>query len=156
MSVNLDLLRYIVSKHSHASITSLMKLAYLIDLVSISKHGKRISKFKFKRDKFGPFDPAIYKMLGELTRKELITGEGIFSDVGEYVIYSSNEVAPDVKLTTPQGELIDEVLSKLRGHGAKALTEIAYSTKPMKALNATMGGNEGIGEVLDLDLVKSD
>ena len=47
---------------------------------------------------------------------------------------------------------MDEVLDSVNGYGAKALTEIAYKTKPMQALGATLNGGEHLNEKLDMSL----
>jgi uncharacterized phage-associated protein len=47
-------------------------------------------------------------------------------------------------------ETINEVLTSLKGYGAKALVDIAYKTKPMKRLGAKVDNNKGLNEKLDL------
>jgi hypothetical protein len=47
-------------------------------------------------------------------------------------------------------DLIDEMMSELKGYGAKTLTDIAYKTKPMIKLGATLGGDENLFKKLDL------
>ena len=58
-----QLLTYIVKGHPEISITSLMKLSYLVDLVNIGKTDKQVSDFRYTRYIYGPFDHKIYKYL---------------------------------------------------------------------------------------------
>lgn len=147
-----QLIAYIL-KRQKASVTSLMKLAYLADLVSIKKTGKQVSDFKYIRYNYGPFDSKIYRYIEDLTNEGLITSHTEYTPSGnELVTY---ELEDDAELTfdmlsDEEVESIEEVLTQLEGYGARALTEIAYKTKPMIALGATLGGNENLGEELDL------
>lgn len=85
-------LAYIINKHPQLSVTSLMKLSYLMDLVHIKKTNKQISDFKYTRYKYGPFDHKIYKYLKELVDKNIIKEDANFTPYGgEYVIYQFND-----------------------------------------------------------------
>ena len=151
-----QLLTYIALKHQPASITSLLKITYLIDLVGMKKKKSQISDFEYIRYNFGPFDSKIYDYLKDLSNDNLLVSKSDNTAVGEeYVIYSINEKASlNFDEIKDNQEIIDEVLNQVYGYNARILTEIAYGTKPMKALGATMGGNENIGKKLDLSLVK--
>lgn len=145
---------YITKQFKSASITTLMKLAYLIDLVAVSKGKKQISNFIYRRYKYGPFDPNIYSYLMKLLK------ERIFEDcieyvpaAEEYVVYTVNGDNPKInfdKLSLDEKKIIDEVAGNLVGYGAKAITEIAYKTKPMLSIGATLGGTENINVILDM------
>lgn len=148
------LLAYIVRGHEHASVTEIMKLSYLIDLVSSKKRGKKISDFTYRRYNFGPFDERIYSFLSILCSEEVLINDVDYTSLGsEYVVYTFNkekECSFD-ELAEEEKKLADEVLEKVKGYGAKTLTEIAYKTKPMQKLGATIGGKENINVELDLN-----
>lgn len=149
-----QLLTYIALNHQPASITSLLKISYLIDLVAMKKKSRQVSDFEFIRYNFGPFDSKIYDYLKDLSNANILVSKSDYTSVGEeYVVYSINDKAElnfdDLK---EDQDIIDKVLKQVYGYNARILTEIAYGTKPMKALKATMGGNENIGSKLDLTL----
>ena len=56
----------------------------------------------------------------------------------------------EVKLSKNEIDTINEVLKSLEGLGAKALSEIAYKTKPMKAVGAEQDNDKGLNEILNL------
>lgn len=147
-----QLLHFIISRHPNASITELMKLAYLIDLVSVKEGNKQISNFEYKRYYYGPFDDKIYQILENSLVNGKIKAETKYSyDGSEYVVYSvMNEDFECDALTDRDREIARRVLEELKGYGAKTLTEIAYKTAPMKKIGATLGGNEGLNTVLNL------
>ena len=141
-----------VKNHQKASITVLMKLSYLIDLVSIKRTGKPITYYNYIRYYYGPFDNTINGDIQKLMEEKVIEAKSDFVPSGEeYVVYNFNEDS-DLPLEFDEAELkiIDEVLENVKGYGARALTEIAYKTKPMLKIGATLGGNEHLYEVLDM------
>lgn len=147
-----DLITYITSKHHVSTVTSLIKLCYLSDLVSYKETGKQISSFNYVRWYYGPYDQAINIFLYQLVEDGTAVATIDYTqDNQEYVKYS---VKGDHELTLDDKELasINSVLDSLRGFGPKALTEVAYKTKPMKKLGATLGGKEHLGEKLDLSV----
>ncbi|MFA6096856.1 MAG: Panacea domain-containing protein [Candidatus Paceibacterota bacterium] len=151
---NEQLLAYLAKKHEKATVTVLMKICYLIDLVGEKKYGRQISEYRYKRYTYGPFDQKIYRDLSELQSKGILIAKSDYTASGEeYIHYSLNEETESVifdKLLGAETQIIDEVLESVKGFGARTLTEIAYKTKPMKALNATLGGNENMSMSLDL------
>ncbi|MCX6745934.1 MAG: Panacea domain-containing protein [Candidatus Parcubacteria bacterium] len=151
-----QIISYIVQNHENSSVTTIMKLLYLVDLISVKKTGKKITDFEYLRYNYGPFDKQIYKYLEALLEEKVIISKLVYSSEGnENIIYSLNEESDDINFNEIQKDelvLIDNLLNDVRGYGAKALTEIAYKTKPMQALGATLGGNESIGAKLDLSL----
>ncbi len=148
-----QLLSYLVQEHSSASVTVLMKLSYLIDLVSIKKEHKQVTDFEYKRYHYGPFDQSIYVLLSELETEGVVKAESQYTPGGEeyvkYIFVQEEELNLD-QLTDKDCEIANQVLDQVSGYGAKALTEIAYQTAPMKKLGATLGGNENLNEKLDL------
>jgi uncharacterized phage-associated protein len=150
-----QLLTYIAQKHTNATVTVLMKISYLIDLVSVKRFGKPISEFTYRRYTYGPFDQTIYSLLSELEGEEIIKGKSDYTFANEeYIVYAFNEDKKEEfkfdKLTEDDIKIADEVLEQLKGYGAKTLTEITYKTPPMKKLGVTLGGDEHLNEVLDL------
>lgn len=149
----LQLLAYIAKHFSPVTITSLLKLSYLIDLSYFTKNQKQISGFEYKRYTYGPFDKRIYEYVDELLRLSILTSKVEYANLAsEYFTFEYKEDAEfeSDKLKVDELETIDEVLNTLRGCGAKTLTIIAYKTKPMLALGATLGGSENIGVKLNM------
>lgn len=144
---------YIANRYGKASVTAFMKLCYLIDLVATKNGVGKITKFQYLRYNYGPFDQDIYTYLRKLL------DDGIFIDNAEvtisgqeYLVYDlvkKQEDDPDF-FSESERAAIDEVLDAVKGCTPATLTQIAYKTNPMKALNATLGGNEYMGAVLDL------
>lgn len=148
-----QLLVYLIQNHPGVSITSLMKLSYIADLVSINKGENQISDFKYRRYKYGPFDDKIYQYLTELRMMNVINDDVTYTPMGdEYVIYNFNEKKDFAfdKLSEEEKAVIDEVLETVKGYGAKALVELSYNTKPMKKIGAKMGNDKGLNQVLNL------
>lgn len=152
-----QLLAYIVSKNPDVSVTSLMKLSYLVDLISVKRRKTKISDFEYIRYFYGPFDNSIYGYLEFLSNEKVLIPKSDYShlDGNEFVTYSFNKKAEGFKfdkLTGGDISIIDELIDSVKGYGAKALTEIAYKTKPMRALRATLGGTENLNKKLNLSL----
>jgi len=149
-----QLLAYIIKNYTQISITSLMKLSYIIDLVHISKTNKQISDFKYVRYTYGPFSYEIYDYLKSLIDCGVVIDSSDFTPMGdEFIIYrfnSDNEDFSFKDLDEEEIKTIDEVLDKLRGYGVRALTELAYRTKPMKKIGAKIGDKKNLNAELDL------
>lgn len=149
-----QLIVHLIKNHKNSSVTSLMKLAYLSDLICIKRIKKQITSFEYKRYTFGPFDEKIYECLEELMADNIIIANSDYSmDGKEYLVYSVNnesENFPLDEISENELGIVDDLLETTKGYGAKALTDIAYKTKPMEALGATQGGLEAMGEKLDL------
>ena len=148
-----QLIAYLIQNHSPLPITSLMKLSYIVDLVSIKKCDKQISGFEYVRYKYGPFDNKIYKYIEDLSGNKIVSGEPAYTPMGdEYIIYRYND-GVDIsfdKLTRRDKEIIDEVLDSLRGYGAKALVDLSYKTRPMEKIGAKQDNEAGVNDKLDL------
>lgn len=149
-----QLLIYIIKNHPDVSVTSLMKLSYLVDLVAIKQGKNKISDFEYIRYNYGPFDKKIYKYLEQLEKNNIIReGSNISSTGDEFVTYhvmKKNNIAFD-KISEDEKDIIDEVLESLDGYGTKALTELTYRTKPMKKIRATLDNKAGLKKTLDLN-----
>ena len=148
-----QLLAYLIKNHPSISITALMKLTYICDLVSIKKHHSKISDFEYVRYKYGPFDKNIYNHINDLRWAGVITEEPAYTPMGdEYITYKINDetcVCVD-ELGINDTQVADEVLESLKGYGAKALVDLAYKTKPMAKIGAMQDNDAGLNEKLDL------
>ena len=152
-SKTLQVLSYIVKNHPNVSITSLMKLSYIVDLVAIKKGKNKISDFQYIRYNYGPFDKKIYKYLEVLEKDNiLVEGANISSTGDQFVTFGINKKKniPFDKISNDEKAVIDEVLESLEGYGTKALTELTYRTKPMEKIGATLENKKGLNQVLDL------
>jgi len=150
----LQVLSYIIKNHPDVSVTSLMKLSYLIDLVAISNNKNKISDFQYVRYNYGPFDKKIHKHLGYLENNNIIKeGSNISSTGDEIVTYNINKKNNIVfdKIPDEERKIIDEVIESLEGFGTKALTELTYRTKPMKKIGATIENKKGLNKILNLN-----
>jgi hypothetical protein len=147
-------LGYIIKHHPDSSITGLMKLSYIIDLVSIKKSNQQISAFEYIRYNYGPFSRTIYEYLNSLIEHKVIREDSQIANTGdEFVVYNFNKKRTEPsfdKLTKSERSVIDEVLESLQGYGARALTELAYRTKPMQKIGATLQNKKGLNQRLDL------
>ncbi len=153
MNKTQQLLAYIVKNHSRLSVTGLMKLAYLSDLVSIKKNYGKITAYEYIRYKHGPFDKRIYEHVRKLVDQKIIYEDVDFSPTGdEFIVYKYNtESEHDYpQLPAKAKGVVDEVLESLKGYGAKALTEVSYRTKPMLKLGAKLDNEVGLNQKLDL------
>ncbi len=146
---------YLAKDYIPATVTSLMKLAYLIDLISVTKKEGQISNFIYRRYNYGPFDKDIYNYILELVdEKILLEGIQYTPQADEYIVYRFNEddeKSSFNKLSMKEKKTIDGVLESLKGYGAKALSEITYKTKPLMAIGAKPDNNTGLNKVLDLN-----
>ncbi len=156
-----QMLLYLIRNGQAISVTSLIKLAYLCDLVSIKRTGQKISDFDYIRYYYGPFDKKVYDYLASLLENGSISSVLRYSPSGdEYYVYScpenfalsESQNLSDPALSKDDFVVMDDVLEEFGGYGPKILTEVAYKTAPMKRLGATLGGNEHLNERLDLSL----
>jgi hypothetical protein len=149
---NHQLLAYLAKEHPSASITVLMKLCYLIDLISTKKLGKQISTFEYIRYSYGPFTQDVYTTVEDLVMSNVLLPKTDYAGGSEYITYtySEQEDFPFDEIKGDELKLINDMVSDLKGYGAKTLTDIAYKTKPMVKLGATLGGTEGLFSKLDL------
>ena len=147
-----QLLAYLIQNHSFSSITSLMKLSYIIDLVSVKKNDEQVSDFEYIRFKYGPFDKKIYDYIHELLDDGVILEGAAVTQQGEVVVYEFNDKVDFAfdEITENDKNTIDEILDTLDGYGPKALVDLTYKTAPMEKIGAKQGNDEGLYERLDL------
>jgi uncharacterized phage-associated protein len=153
-----QILAYIIQNYEGEGIhiTSLMKLAYLVDLMAIKKTGKQLTNFEYRRYKYGPFDQKIYEYIKDLINDKIIIEDGYASRSGEeHIVYLFNKENDFEfnKLSEDDKRVIDEVMESLEGYVVKALVELTYKTKPMKKLGAEIGNEKGLNEKLELTIV---
>ena len=151
------LLEYFAHRHNKPSVTVLMKLCYLTDLIAIKRLGQPITNYEYERYTFGPFNKKIYADLEELVGENKLEIEIDYPSYGtdsEVVLYRHKGELDEITklLDGEEVKLASEVLETLSGYGAKQLTQVAYQTKPMVALGATLGGSENLGTKLNLSL----
>jgi len=149
-----EVLLDIIRDHGDATVTVIMKTCYLIDLTAQKRLKQPITNLQYIRYNYGPFDSNIYRYLLRLIEADLVTTDTKYFSVGgnEVVTYKLKDISKTFETDLKQGEkeIVDEVLSSIRGLGARMLTEIAYQTAPMKKIGAKIGNNEGLGKKLDL------
>lgn len=147
-----QLLAYLIQNHPFPSVTSLMKLSYIVDLLSIKKTDEQISDFEYIRYKYGPFDKKIYDYLHRLLDDGVILEDSAVTQAGEVVVYKFNEGAelPITEISPAEEEIINGVLETLAGYGPKALIDVTYRTKPMISIGAKQDNEVGLNERLDL------
>jgi len=148
-----QLLAYLIQNNPSISITALMKLVYICDLVSIKKHDSKVSDFEYVRYKYGPFDQNIYNYINELRWDGIIIEEPAYTPMGdEYITYRINDETGFCvdALGKNDIQVADEVIESLKGYGAKALVDLAYKTKPMTKIGAKQDNDSGLNEKLDL------
>lgn len=147
-------LSYVGKAHSFVTITSIMKLSYLVDLIAVTEGQKQISDFEYERYLFGPFDRKIYEYINELVEEGIFIEKSDYSPRGdEYIVYEFNNENDNItfeKLNPKENKIMDEVLEELQGLGSRVLSKIAYDTKPMKKIGAELGNDKGLHEPLDL------
>lgn len=115
----------------------------------------KYSIFEYIRYNYGPFDKKIYNYVTcLLANGTFCEGARVSSTGDEFVTYrlSKNAKVSSDKINDEERAILDEVLLAVEGHGAKALTELAYRTKPMKKIGAEIGNARGLLKVLDLSL----
>jgi uncharacterized phage-associated protein len=152
MTSTQKLVAYFSKMHRKPSVTVLMKLCYLTDLTAIKGSDNQITDLKYRRYTFGPFDEKIYIELEELVSKHILATKTEYTPYGNELITYDYDKPEEFDLDLPETEkkYADEVLEALGAYGAKALTEVAYKTKPMIKIGATLGGTEHLNEELDL------
>lgn len=151
---NKEILKQIVFGYGLCTITALIKLSYLVDVAYYHKIGRKISSFNYVRYFYGPFDKSIYNLVNELTEDGTFIANSTIKDNNDVVLYSYSSKKIETNMVSRSEKLvINNVVRTLKEYGAVALTKIAYETKPMKALDATLGGNENINKTLDFKTI---
>jgi len=148
-SKNFQFLSFILQNRGWCTITEIVKLAYLIDLAAKnnSKIQNKISDFEYIRYYYGPYSKEIQNTLENWIEKEVIKiTSGLSTHWHEYTVYEFNIEKSNIidQLTPDEQDFILETLEDLATYRSTHLTDIAYNTKPMTELWATLWWNEGL------------
>ena len=148
------IIKYLVFSMNLPTITSITKMLYLIDLASVSSTGHKTTNLNFVRYYYGPYDKNIKTILDELTASNEIEADVKYLSNGEpFIAYKSPSNVTDCDYDGENAQIVQDLVNSLGNLSPKTLTELAYKTKPMTKLGATLGGNEHLNEVLDLSEV---
>ena len=149
-----ELIKYLVSNMSVSTITSLTKMLYLIDLASVSSGKEKTTDFNYVRYYYGPYDKRIEETLNDLIiYGELIVNVRTSSNGEPYMIYKLPEGVTEYEYDDINSDIVDNLTQNLGHLSAKTLTDIAYKTKPMTSLGATLGGTQHLNDVLNLESI---
>ncbi len=149
-----SIIKYLVFSMNLPTVTSITKMLYLIDLASVSSTGNKTTSLRFVRYYYGPYDKNIKKMLDEMTSANEIEADVKYLSNGEpFIAYRSPSSNIDCTYEGENAQIVSDLVNSLGNLSPKSLTEIAYKTKPMTRLGATLGGNEHLNEVLNLSEV---
>ena len=147
MSKNSKIILQILKSRWECGVTELIKICYLIDLSNKNDNGKKLSDFSYIRYNYGPFDKEIYKIMEDLTEDWLVDYKlyrtSLWDEIIKYVIRDVNE---KIDLKETEIEYIDDKLGELWLFTASDLTKIAYRTKPLTDLKASIWGREWFKE----------
>ena len=151
-----DFILYLVDNMAIPTKTSIIKMCYLCDLANTNKNGQQITNFEYIRYYYGPYDKRIEDCLSKLVEdKQLLYNVEYSSTGGEFLKYSipqDKKSSMDVsdKISEEESSITDSIIEAIGNFSPKLLTDVAYKTKPMKKLGATLGGNENLEVRLDL------
>jgi hypothetical protein len=147
---NQQFLLFILTHRWPSTITEIVKLSYLIDLASLSEFKNKISDYKYIRYFYWPYAVKIQSDLEKLAFSNYIIIEAKTNPQWyENILYSINpEKELWLNLNDEEKNFTLEVLKDLGGYRAWTLTQIAYKTKPMLDLGATLWWNEHLNELL--------
>lgn len=154
---NLSTITYIIAKRGGATVTELMKLCYLADLVAVRNEKPKFTDFNYVRWYYGPFDKNIYTCLNDLANRDVIESCIEYTAKGtEAETYKQKGVGLEgTELSQEEQKMLDALLGEVSSFGAAGLTEIAYNTDPMKALGVKIGDNKDIGKEINLTIATS-
>lgn len=147
----LDLILYIIDNIHLATVTSITKLLYLIDLTCVSDGRGKVTNIDYIRYYYGPYSSSIKNAIDKLLKENKIVASLRTLASGEpFLEYNIAPESKQIEFEDDNKDIIDELLNSLGGLSPSQLTKIAYGTEPMKKLGATLGGNEHLNAVLEL------
>ena len=89
-----------------------------------------------------------------ISQNDILEDSELAETGDEFIVYNLNKKKSEPvfdKLKDEEIETINEVLRSVKAYGPKALTELAYQTRPMKLIGAKLGNKKGLNERLDLN-----
>jgi len=128
----LEIFDYILKRIWKTDILKAMKLAYFLDLET-----KIDTWLNYIRWNWWPFDKNIYQL------------SEVFENNG-YELKNKKPFKHYFLLEKKDMKKIDEILAKYWDKSWNELMRLSYETQPMKNLWATIWGEEGMGEVLEV------
>jgi len=147
------LIQYILKSRWEATITEIVKLCYFVDLAYFRNEWewKQITNYEYVRYYYWPFDEKIVDDVKELTVSWFLEFKIIPTyHWQEYIAYSVNN-EEEICLNPDHKKTVDRVLFELSWYRSSKLTDLAYETKPMKAINAKKGENKNLLDKLEFD-----
>ena len=146
-----SLIKYLVFSMNLPTITSITKMLYLIDLASVASTGKQTTDFEFIRYYYGPYDKDIRIIIDNMTAKKELDADVRYLSNGEpFLVYKMPGGTASFTYEGANEQIVRDLVDSLGNLSPKSLTELAYKTKPMTRLGATLGGNEHLNEQLVL------
>lgn len=134
-----------VLRRQPIEILRLVKLIYLSDYIYSRTFGKKESfTGDYVREKFGPLPSNFYPVFNEMKRKGVVDRDG-------NIVTLKKQVATTA-LTKEEIACLDKILRDFSGVTTSKVMKTAYSTEPMKkieALEISLSGEKLIGEEID-------
>ena len=149
----LYLILYIIDNIHLATVTSITKFLYLIDLTCVSDGREKVTNINYIRYYYGPYSSSIKDAIDKLlNEKKIVASLRTLASGEPFLEYNIAPNSKQIEFEDSNKDIIDELLNSLGGLTPSQLTKIAYGTEPMKKLGATLGGNEHLNEVLELSV----
>lgn len=146
-----SLIKYLVFSMNLPTITSITKMLYLIDLASVASTGEQTTGFKFIRYYYGPYDKDIRITIDDMIEEKELDADVRYLSNGEpFLVYKMTSGTASFTYEGANEQIVRDLVDSLGNLSPKSLTELAYKTKPMTRLGATLGGNEHLNEKLVL------
>lgn len=116
--------------------TQIVKLLYLIDVVSFRRNGKPVTGINFKSYYYGPYSSDIEDALDSLSNQGYITGEKKITGEGRpYFVYTLNNLPNFNQIKQNEKNIIEECVKPLLKLSLSQLLDMAYKTKEFEAVS---------------------
>lgn len=149
LSRNAQVLRYLLEVAPGVGRVKLAKYAYLADCEAHRYLGRPVSEFRYRFDKFGPFDQAFLEAKDELVRAGYATETR--TRIGPYdgYDYRPTPTSVEYEFTQPEAEILRYVAVTYLNESAIGLCEdVVYKTPPMVGAK--------VGERLKMDKMQEE
>lgn len=129
---------YIISKlPNDVTRTKLVKLLYLIDLISLKRNKTSITNLIYVSYHYGPYSPKIKEALDILNNFEIQEDLNTSVDGNIFYLYSLGtnsrlKDAPEKLLKSEEKAIVDDVLENYGHKSLKSLLDVVYETKAYK------------------------